>query len=257
MKIIGKFLACALLTISAIVQPMDKPKKKKPSKTKLVANWVRTAGNIILGNAPVEKIQQPEQGNPLAMQEAPFAKLPAEIRFTIIDNLRTAVDAKSLMQVANAIKTLSHTNKQLNNMFNEPNFCLALIKHYAKVFETNDTMTCALLRTSGTKKRLFIQNTLIKDICENTNPDRSQFEKLITLGFDPYFTDVNDDTPAELCIRNYNLAGLEMLLNAGVDPEFIGKNGISLYDLAANRPNRKLALPMIELLDLAIYNKNQ
>jgi hypothetical protein len=244
------------LLISSNTFAMDKkednePKKKKTSKTKRFQNWVATAGNIILGKepAPQEKI--------LALQETSFVNLPADMQFKIINALQTTADSSSFMQVAQALSTLARTNKQLNNLINNPNFCLKLIKYYARMFEANDATICSLLRIQAAKTRLAIQNSLINDICTNKDPDQMRFRELVALGIDPYFTDaLGGYTPAEECIINYNITGLGLLLSIGVDPEFVGQNGMYLYDLAASRPNRDLARKMMQVLDDAIQKKH-
>jgi len=256
--LLSKFLAYALLITSVDTQAMDKlkdnkPKKTKPSKTQRLHNWVVSAGNIILGKTPVQSL---EKGDSLALEKTSFAQLPAEIQFNIIDALRTTSEKNSLNQVAKALRRLALINKELHNLINNPQFCLNVIKHYARIFETNDAIICAQLSIPATKTRLAIQDALINDICTNDNPDTLRFKELMGLGFDPYFTDSLGDTPAEICIRNYNLRGLEMLLSIGVDPEFVGKNGMRLYDLASSRPNRKFAREMAEVLDRAIDEKH-
>lgn len=254
-KIIRTFLTCALLTASVSIQPMDrpedsKPKKKKTSKTKRFQDWVAKAGNIILGKEPA-----PQENIP-ALQGTSFVDLPADMQFKIADALRTTSNASSFMQVSAALSTLARINKQLNALINDSTFCLTLIKHYARMFETNDSNIGSLLRTQGAKTRLAIQNSLINDICTNDNPDTLRFKELAALGFDPYFTDVFGYTPAEQCILHYNVDGLAMLLSIGVDPEFAGKNGISLFDLAASGLNRDLARKVMQVLDDAITKKH-
>ena len=260
-KIISYFFAYTLLTASLTIQSMDtsetsKPKNKKPSKAKRLQNWVATAGNIILGKTPPQEMEQFTPKKTLTMEETPFGKLPTEIQSVIIDALKTTSEAKNLTQAMQAIKTLASTSQQLNKIINDPTFCLNLIKRYAKAFEINDATVCNMLSTQGAKTRLTIQYSLINDICTNFTPNSILlFDELIAEGIDPYFTDFYDNTPAELCIQNYNVKGLIMLLALGVDPEFVGKNGMSLYDLAASRPNREHAHSMLRALNRAIDEK--
>jgi hypothetical protein len=242
-----------MLLIGSCALSMDKPKDKKPkqkkSTTRRIRTWIETAGNIMLGREPVQAIQEP------AIQTS-FAILPADIQFTIVDNLRTTSEAASFRQIAKALSTLERTEKHLYKLINDPTFCLRLIKYYAKMFNAHDTMICSFLNTQAAKTRLAIQDSFIREICTNNNPDTLRFRELVALGFDSYFTDLNGNTPIELCIRHYNTEGLKMLLSIGVNPEFVGNNEMTLYDLAASRSNRELATPMTQLLNDAIQKKH-
>lgn len=243
-KTIYSISTAVFLLTSMTAQSMD----KKPSKTKRMKNIMRTASNIILG-------RQIEQNNPI-VYDLSLSGFPADIQRTIMNHLTTISETNSLTDVAKALRALTQVNKEFNALINNPIFFSTLMKRYAKIFKKTDSDICNIIKTQAAKTRLAIQASFENDICINPDADNSRFQTLVNSGFDPYFTNHNNDTPAEICIRNYNVNGLKMLLDFGVDPEFIGNNGISLYDLASSRPSFELKSPMVELLNEAIDNKN-
>lgn len=251
-KRINALLVCSLLTAPFIIQSMDRPedskqKDKKPSKTKRFQDWVAVAGNIILGNAPMSAIQQLAQEKTRATQattivqhmQAPvaqkelFINLPPEMKFDIITALKTTSDPSSLTEAAKALRILMQVNKQLNDWINNPDFCFALMKRFKQLFTTNDETICESLLIPRIKERLDLQNSFVNNICKAGVLDLSKFNHYISSGVDLYFTDSNNQTPAELCISLNKSDALKALLDAGFNPEYIGYDGFSLYQQAS------------------------
>jgi len=255
MKTIYKFLACALLTTSVVVLSMDKPKEQKHIMPSLPRKqWAAIAGNIILGKAPIEYVNQ------LISPDQEFNKLLPETRRNLITALSTSSNTTSLKQASDAINSLIQNSPYLDNVINDSDFCFSLIKYYSKRFNTNDETVCKALNTPCTLNRLAFQDSFMRDICINHQPSTSTLKTYSLSGIDLYFTDSNNQTPAELCISLNNSEGLKMLLREGFDPEYVGLDGLSLYNQAVSltsMPQTSDVRTIIRVLDLAIEEKGR
>ena len=90
--------------------------------------------------------------------------LPLEMRYYITDLFaRTNVSGSRTIDV-NTIRSLSKTNKEMNALINDPQFCLRIIKDIARRFYCSDETAAKKLHTKEAQNRLSIQK---------------QFEKLI------------------------------------------------------------------------------
>jgi hypothetical protein len=252
-KTIFKFLACALLTASVMIQPMDKlkkkPKKHLPAPSVAKKKWAEIMGSIILGKTPIDRLEQ------LVIQDDEFQKLLPATRKILINDLYASFNTQSLTEASQSINSLIQNSPYLGTIINEPLFCFNLIKHYSQRFKDNNEAVAQILNTPCTLERLHFQNSFINDICKNSQLDISKFKNYLASGIDLNFTDVNNQTPAELCISLNNSEALKILLKNGVDPEYVGSDGLSLYNQANMMATMHQYTDMrtiIRVLDLAI-----
>jgi hypothetical protein len=202
-----------------MVLPMDKLKKRKPKKEESTAfvleNWAIEAGTIILGS--LNLTQDLKRIN----QDKNFLKLPDINRAIISQSLHSCATARSLDEVAAAIRSLTHGNTQLNILINDPGFSLSLIKHYSLKLNLNNETVAKRINTEGTAKVLARQEKIMHPIRNQLMPDSYLIKEMRTSNFDLYFTNKDNYTPAVECLLNGNVDGLKMFLDAGVDPDLL------------------------------------
>jgi hypothetical protein len=254
------FTALALIS-SLSINTMDKPKKRKPEKqnqemaaAQSIPNWAIEATLVILGKSPIQHTDN------IIARDKNFTKLSPVSQSIIIENIKKASSPLSLRLASEALHTLNLESEALNQLINDSSFCTQLIKHYSKLLDKNDAITAATLNLPCTLKRLDLQNNFVRDICKKDLPDSSQFKEYRDSGIDLLFTDISDNTPAELCVILNNTEGLKLLLNAGIDPEYIGISGLSLYSIAATQQGSMQGVEkktIIRILDQAIDEKER
>jgi hypothetical protein len=93
-----------------------------------------------------------------------FTNLPKELKEIILGYLAMGTNATSVEEAGQAIKSLSHVNKELNQLINDPQFCLKLIKHLAKKFKCTDETAAIALNTKEAQRRLKIQREALQSI---------------------------------------------------------------------------------------------
>lgn len=132
------------------------PEDNNPNKT-----WISFAADVILysadayreflsyiHSAPTPTVQTPKSR---------FELLPKEMQQTIIFSLSERTKATTLKDAAHAISTLARVNQHLNQLINDPAFCLQIIKQLAQQFDCSDETAAAALQTQEAKKRLKLQ----------------------------------------------------------------------------------------------------
>jgi hypothetical protein len=94
----------------------------------------------------------------------PFGQLPTETQTEIIKLLAASCTDKTLTESAQTINALAKTNKHLNNLINDPEFNLQLIKNRAKQFNVSDMKVAKILHTKSSQVQLLIQLYLARTI---------------------------------------------------------------------------------------------
>ena len=87
----------------------------------------------------------------------PFTNLPEDMQNVIISLIIKNSTARSLKEAANSINALAQVNHQLNDLINDPEFCLQIIWHLAEQFDCSDEAAAQALQTEEAKQRLKIQ----------------------------------------------------------------------------------------------------
>lgn len=119
------------------------------------SDYIIYIGDILLGNIQL----QPTESSPLQ-------QLPPEIQGKIINFILLNNRANSVTTCGQIINNLARVNKELNELINDPRFCLQLIKHIAQRFNCSDETAAKALQTQAAKQRLAIQQEFERIFCE-------------------------------------------------------------------------------------------
>src|SRR5579863_6799140 len=106
--------------------------------------WVNIVGLILTQDAPMQ----------LLLKNFDFKKLPEDVQGHIIQLLSLGTTATTLEDAAYIIKSLSLTDKRLNEMINSHYMCLKIIKNLAYKFQCSDQEAAQALNTPGAKRQL-------------------------------------------------------------------------------------------------------
>ncbi|HEX4068527.1 MAG TPA: ankyrin repeat domain-containing protein [Candidatus Babeliales bacterium] len=119
-------------------------------------------------------------------------KLPLDVQQQIT-NLLTVYDiADSLTICAQITNSLTQVNKELNEIINNPHFCLELIKHLSKRFNCSNSEVANTLKTKEARRRFMLQMDLY-NICNETRFNTKDYylqtlQSLCDQGVDLEFT---------------------------------------------------------------------
>jgi hypothetical protein len=193
--------------------------------------WVDIVGLILNDNAPMK----------LLLTNFKFNELFPELRKQIIFSLSSYTTAKSLKEAAFTINSLAQVDKEINQLINDPQFCLKNIKYLAQKFKKSDETVANILQTKAAKERSVLQKNLTGLLIDPrlalTRPrsidPRGAFMMLDFLcerGFDlNYIYSKSDDllttkripcqgmTALMLAVEDNNLALIKALLAKGAD----------------------------------------
>lgn len=133
------FIAILLLTTICTTSTME-PETQSPA-------WLKWLGIKIIGGAT---------SSPTTLENR-LASLPADIKKVILGYLAMTDHATSIQEASQAIRSLSEVNKEVNQLINDPQFCLKIIKHLAKKFNCTDETAAKSLHTKEAIHRLAIQ----------------------------------------------------------------------------------------------------
>jgi ankyrin repeat protein len=107
-----------------------------------------------------------------------FSDLPVEVQTEILKFLAASCTSKTLKDSAQTINALAQTSKHLNNVINDPEFNLKLIKSRAKQFNVSDVKVANALQTEASKTQLKIQLALAKIMKEDVEENDGALPKL-------------------------------------------------------------------------------
>lgn len=142
------FLLCAIVFNNTYT--MDQPEEGS------TLGWVAVIGGVLLGAVAMKYLWQEQKPG----TQFDFAQLPQDVQYHIIELLNTANNTQSLDIATKTINSLAQVNKELNQMLNEPQFCLKLIKHLSKKFNYSNQLVAEKLQTKESKRRLALQARL-------------------------------------------------------------------------------------------------
>lgn len=121
--------------------------------------WVDIVGLILNQNAPMR----------LLLENFYFKELPEDVQAHIIQLLSLSTTATTLQEAAYTIKSLSLTDKRLNELINNPHFCLQLIKNLAHRFKCSDFQAATTLNTPEAQQRLLLQKLFLNAVDQNNS----------------------------------------------------------------------------------------
>jgi len=172
-----------------------------------------------------------------------FAQLPKEIQNEILSMFTVLSVTNSLADAGQTISALAGVTKELDKKFNEPKFCLQLIKYLAAKFDCSDEDAAKALSFREAKNRLANQMQLAELIYDfgdiNTVDSVDQISNLLqTSNLDMTFT-VNNErdesprfcTPLHVAVSsNHTCADviqiISLLLKNGANPR-LSSDGIT------------------------------
>lgn len=146
----SRFIALILVALMCNTYTME-PEHKK-------IGWVALAGAAIVGGyMAYKRFLSSVHGE----QTPEFSNLSLETQYYIIDLLAKVSTATSLPEAAHTINSLAQVNHDLNDLINDPQFCLRIIKNLAKQFDCSDMKAALVLQTKEAKRRVALQQGLI------------------------------------------------------------------------------------------------
>ena len=185
---------------------------------------------------------------PITLKTFPFADLSNDLKNEIIYLLVATTTAQSFEVAATALSALAQVNTQLNELINNPAFCLQLIKHLARKFNCADQKVAENFSIEQAKKQLTLQNKLL-DLCQEKNPNPTILNNLLEQGIDLDFTYYIDDynkmkTPLMISLMKESPLAL-LLLQKGANANFIDENGNTMLMLAIKYRQNAIAKKLI------------
>src|SRR6266446_10297661 len=93
-----------------------------------------------------------------------FNQLIPELKAYLIESLASMSTATTLEEATKTINALAQTNKELNQLINDPAFCLKLIKHLAQKFNCTDEKAAKTLQTKAAKERSELQSQFLEKL---------------------------------------------------------------------------------------------
>jgi len=175
-KKINSFIALMLFTTTFNSYSME---PQQPSK------WTIIVGGVLLGTLAIQMLWRSQPG-----ESFPFGDLPPEMQDKIIQLLSLGATASSLNEAAKIVNSLAQVNHELNELINDPQFCLKIIKHFAQKFNCSDTVVAEAIQTTEAKRQLALQKKLyqIVDLNVSENEALDAIQNLVEQGIDLNFT---------------------------------------------------------------------
>lgn len=199
---------------------LEKIEKKKKENLH-IPKWARDAGNFLLGRSP-------ESNLITIATESPFKNFQKDIQHKILDLLQQARVAQNLPNTTRILNTLAQTDKSLNHLINDPNYCLQTIKYLSEKFNCSNYHAGIYLQTKQAKEQSRIQKQLL-DLCQEKNPNEWLFVLLCNQGADLYFTYSYKNktlTPLMIAMEN-NSNMIHYLIDVGVSVNHASKDGLT------------------------------
>ena len=142
----------------------DQPQQQIIGKAQLQSGeWVDIVGLMLNQNAPMK----------LLLTNFDFKKLPEDVQAHIIQLLSLSKHATTLIEAAKTIQSLSLTDKRLNAMINDPQFCQQLIKNLAQKYNSTEKLAAQALNIPQAKYLLQLPQQFLNAI-KNRDSDTVQ-----------------------------------------------------------------------------------
>ncbi len=162
-----------------------------------------------------------------------FGGLPQEIQRQIIALLGQYNAAQSLKEAGKAINAFARTNKQLNLLMNEPQFCFDLIRFLAKKFKTSDEDAAEAVATKEVQRQYRLQKKLYSYVCNDQwKKFKSDIKILCTVGMPTNKADINfiyksGKTVLMYAAQELNIELFDFLVKQVADINFANNEGVT------------------------------
>jgi hypothetical protein len=255
MKMIKNILFIAVLSITSLCNGME-PEVPKKSK------WVNALSGTLLGDA-VDKFLSFIQSEPSTRFN--FGGLPEDIQKYIITLLAEYSNATSLTEAGKAINALARTNKKLNILLNEPQFCFDLIRFLAQRFKTSDEDAARVVATKEVQRQYRLQHKLYLYVCEGQwKKFENDIKLLCATEKDVNKADINflyksGKTVLMCAAEDLDMELFNFLVGLGADINFANHEGVTALMMAADFASfHDLYMPFQQLLNAhKDFNLNQ
>jgi hypothetical protein len=134
----------------------------KPSKLSQLLTehrWIPMIAHILLGVGNMEQLWH-------GMEGFEFTQLPNDVQNQIIGLLMMGENCKTMVEAASIINSLAQVNKQLNELVNDYEFSVQLVKYLADKFNSTEEEVCLALHTQAAMDYLN-QFKLLDDIVDH------------------------------------------------------------------------------------------
>jgi hypothetical protein len=220
MKMVKNILFIVVVLIANLCNGME-PESK---------GWMGELKNSILGS--VDQFFSYIKSEPPAPFN--FVELPLEIQQHIISLLGQYSNATSLKEAGQAINALARTNKKLNLLMNEPQFCFDLIRFLARKFKTSDEDAARAVSTKEVQRQFSLQKKLYSFVHEKKwDKHKNDIQNLCRGGVDVNFTYKSGKTVLMYAAEKLDVQLFNFLLEQGADINFANNRGVTALMVAA------------------------
>jgi len=236
---------------SNAMQPPKKPTSLEKAKT-----WASVAVDVIFLNQVPRNPAEVKKLLTIPNDPHPFNDLSKDKQNQIMSLLITGVYTNDFNLAIGTINSLAVVNKQLNTTFNHPLYCLKIIKGLSRQLNTSDEIVCQHLSMPAARGILENQMNFRQFCINRTTPVEELQKRFNTLLMEHYidlnFTyEPNRATVLILAIASNSLDMIQLLLEAGADPEQANKKNITPLRWAKEHNNQQA----INLIKQAIQKK--
>ena len=142
---------------------MEQQTSEQPS----FRDYAEYIGNVLLGNIKFKSTEFSE-----------LTQLPPEDQSRIASFLIINDTTDTLEICGKTINALAQVNKELNELINNPDFCLQVIKRLAQRFNCSDQEVAEALQTKEAKQRLEIQIQFLTTVNQKKFFNEQEFNHL-------------------------------------------------------------------------------
>ncbi len=249
-----------LFTLAALITMCYSNGMQQPPKKTTVFKKIKTYADaaveiILLGKAP----RNPNELKKLLTipnDPTPFSNLSKDKQNQIMSLLITGMYTDDFNLATGTINSLSVVNKELNQTFNHPLYCLKIIKGLSRQFNTSDEVVCRHL-SMPTAIDILRNQMMFREFCTNKPVSPQELQEKFNTFLKEHYIDLNftyEPNRATLLIRaiaSNALTLIQLLLEAGANPEQANKKNITPLKWATEYNNPQA----IQLIKEAIKNK--
>jgi hypothetical protein len=233
MKMINNVLLIAVLSITSLCNGMEPEIPKKVS-------WKNKLKNTLLGKSSTS---------------FNLGELPEEVQHQIFILIGQYSGAKSLKEAGKIINAFSLTNKILDNLINEPQFCYELIRVLARKYKSSDESAAKAIGTREAQRQYHLQKKLYSYVNDkNWSNFEIQIQESWEDGADINFIYKSGKTLLMQAASELNIARFDFLITEGADINYANYKGITALMVAVETASL-YDLPL-ELQKLIIAHKN-
>ncbi len=194
------------------------------------SDWMNVLKNSILGSVDQFFLYIKSESS----TSFNFVELPLEIQHHIISLLSQYSNAESLKEAGKAINALARTNKDLNGLMNQSQFCFDLVRFLAKKFKTSDEEAAKAVATKEVQRQFGLQKKLYSYVCDDKwNKYKDKIQQLCKEGADINFIYKSGKTVLMYAAKGFDIPLFDFLVSLGADINFANNEGITPLMVAA------------------------